>query len=162
MNSDEARSGQVSFDEARLVQMIDNPGEYSPRFVATMQGSMTEAVENGVIRNDVFYRLSGATIELPSLRECVDDILILSDHFLKLLETEGGPRRKLAVKSQDLFRAYSWPGNVRELENVIQRALVLSDGKTISAEDIIIDNTLYQSGGQAHIQNMLEKQALAG
>ena len=140
-----AKGGSVIIEEisdfslesqARLVQMIDNPGEYSPRFVATMQGSMTEAVENGIIRNDVFYRLSGATIELPSLRECVDDILILSDHFLKLLETEGGPRRKLAVKSQDLFRAYSWPGNVRQLQNVVKRLGLTSREREISLTEV--------------------------
>ena len=107
--------------QARLVQMIDNPGEYSPRFIATMQGSMIESVETGLIRSDVFYRLGGATIELPSLRECVDDILILTEHFLNLLEKEGGPKRELGIKAQELFRTYSWPGNVRQLQNVVKR-----------------------------------------
>ena len=125
-----ARGGSLIIEEisdfslesqARLVQMIDNPGEYTPRFIATMQGSMVEAVEGGIIRSDVFYRLGGATIELPSLRECVDDILLLSDHFLDSLEKEGGPKRKLGIKAQDLFRAYSWPGNVRQLQNVVKR-----------------------------------------
>ncbi len=125
-----ARGGSLIIEEisdfslesqARLVQMIDNPGEYSPRFIATIQGSMVKAVEGGMIRSDVFYRLGGATIELPSLRECVDDILILSDHFLDLLEKDGGPKRKLGIKAQDLFRAYSWPGNVRQLQNVVKR-----------------------------------------
>ena len=125
-----ARGGSLIIEEisdfslesqARLVQMIDNPGEYSPRFIATMQGSMVEAVEGGIIRSDLFYRLGGATIEIPSLRECVDDILILSEHFLDLLEKEGGPKRKLGTKAPDLFRAYSWPGNVRQLQNVVKR-----------------------------------------
>ena len=140
-----ARGGSVIVEEvsdfslesqARLVQMIDNPGEYSPRFVATMQGSMTEAVENGSIRKDVFYRLSGATIELPSLRECVDDILLLSEHFLKILENEGGPKRKLGVKSQDLFRAYSWPGNVRQLQNLVKRLALISREHEISLTEV--------------------------
>ena len=51
---------------------------------------------------------------------------------------------------------------MRELENVIQRALVLSDGKTICSHDIIIDNALYQNGSEAHIQNIFEKQAISG
>ena len=89
--------------QARLVQMIDNPGEYSPRFIATMQGSMIESVETGLIRSDVFYRLGGATIELPSLRECVDDILILTEHFLNMLEKEGGPKRQVRNKSTRSF-----------------------------------------------------------
>ena len=140
-----AKGGSVIIEEisdfsldcqARLVQMIDNPGEYSPRFIATIQGSMTEAVENGIIRKDVFYRLSGATIELPSLRECVDDILILSDHFLKFLENEGGPKRKLGVKAQDLFRSYSWPGNVRQLQNVVKRLGLTSREHEISLTEV--------------------------
>ena len=140
-----AKGGSVIFEEisdfslenqARLVQMIDNPGDYSPRFVATMQGSMIEAVENGIIRDDVFYRLSGGTIGLPSLRECVDDILILSDHFLKVLENEGGPKRKLGVKGQNLFRAYSWPGNVRQLQNVVKRLGLTSREYEISLTEV--------------------------
>ena len=140
-----ARGGSIIIEEisdfslesqARLVQMIDNPGEYSPRFVATMQGSMTEAVEKGIVRQDVFYRLSGATIDLPSLRECVDDILILSDHFLHLLENQGGPKRKLGVKAQDLFRSYSWPGNVRQLQNLVKRLGLTSREHEISLTEV--------------------------
>ena len=122
--------------QARLVQMIDNPGEYSPRFIATMQGSMIDSVETGLIRSDVFYRLGGATIELPSLRECVDDILILTEHFLNLLEKEGGPKRQLGVKAQDLFRAYSWPGNVRQLQNVVKRLGLTAREHEISLTEV--------------------------
>jgi len=122
--------------QARLVQMIDNPGEYSPRFIATMQGSMIESVENGSIRSDVFYRLGGATIELPSLRECVDDILILTEHFLNLLEKEGGSKRHLGIKAQDLFRAYSWPGNVRQLQNVVKRLGLTAREHEISLTEV--------------------------
>ena len=140
-----ARGGSLIIEEisdfslesqARLVQMIDNPGEYSPRFVATMQGSMTEAVEKGMIRKDVFYRLSGATIELPSLRECIDDILILSDHFLRLLENQGGPKRKLGLQAQELFHSYSWPGNVRQLQNVVKRLGLTSREHEISLTEV--------------------------
>ena len=122
--------------QARLVQMIDNPGEYSPRFIATMQGSMTESVETGLIRSDVFYRLGGATIELPSLRECVDDILILTEYFLNSLEKEGGPKRQLGIKAQDLFRAYSWPGNVRQLQNVVKRLGLTAREHEISLTEV--------------------------
>ena len=122
--------------QARLVQMIDNPGEYFPRFIASMQGSMIEAVESSSIRSDVFYRLGGATIELPSLRECVDDILLLTEHFLNLLEKEGGPRRHLGIQAQDLFRAYSWPGNVRQLQNVVKRLGLTAREHEISLTEV--------------------------
>ena len=122
--------------QSRLVQMIDNPGDYSPRFIASMQGSMIEAVESGLIRSDVFYRLGGATIELPSLRECVDDILLLTEHFLNLLEKEGAPRRHLGIQAQDLFRAYSWPGNVRQLQNVVKRLGLTAREHEISLTEV--------------------------
>ena len=140
-----ARGGSLVIEEisdfslesqSRLVQMIDNPGEYSPRFIATMQGSMIEAVDSGSIRSDVFYRLGGATIELPTLRECVDDILILTEHFLTILEKEGGVKRKLGEKAQGLFRAYSWPGNVRQLQNVVKRLGLTAREHEISLTEV--------------------------
>ena len=140
-----ARGGSLIIEEisdfslesqSRLVQMIDNPGEYYPRFIATTKGRMIEPVENGKIRSDVFYRLGGATIELPNLRECIDDILVLSEHFLKLLEKEGGPERKLGIKAQELFLAYSWPGNVRQLQNVVKRLGLTSREYEISLTEV--------------------------
>jgi two-component system nitrogen regulation response regulator GlnG len=122
--------------QARLVQMIDNPGEYSPRFIATIQGSMMDAVDNGMIRKDLFYRLGGATIELPSLRECVDDISILTDHFLNIFEENGGPKRHLEKKAKDLFRGYSWPGNVRQLQNVVKRLSLTARELEISLTEV--------------------------
>ncbi|MDA7593301.1 sigma-54 dependent transcriptional regulator, partial [Rhodobacteraceae bacterium] len=168
-----ARGGSVVMEEvsdfslesqSRLVQMIDNPGEYSPRFVATMQGSMTEAVESGMIRSDVFYRLSGATIELPNLRECVDDIMNLSEHFLKLLENEGGPKRKLGAKAKDLFRSYSWPGNVRQLQNVVKRLGLTSREHEISLAEVEQSlenqpemNGLFGKAGAEKMSNDIER-----
>ena len=140
-----ARGGSLIIEEisdysleiqARLVQMIDSPGEYCPRFIATTKGRMIEPVENGKIRSDVFYRLGGATIELPNLRECIDDILVLSEYFLKLLEKEGGPKRKLGIKAQELFLAYSWPGNVRQLQNVVKRLGLTSREYEISLTEV--------------------------
>jgi two-component system nitrogen regulation response regulator GlnG len=70
------------------------------------------------------------------VRECVDDILVLSEHFLKLLEKEGGPKRKLGFKAQELFIAYSWPGNVRQLQNVVKRLGLTSREYEISLTEV--------------------------
>ena len=123
---------------------------------------MVDEIRNGNFREDLFYRLNVFPLSTLSLAERTSDIVAISTVLIKrhCQEIENIPF--LTNSALNLLLNYSWPGNVRELENVIQRALVLSDGKTIGAEDIIIDNTLNQSGGQAHIQNMLEKQALAG
>ncbi len=132
------------------------------RVIATTNRNMVDEIRNGNFREDLFYRLNVFPLSTLSLAERKSDIVAISTVLIKrhCQEIENIPF--LTNSALNLLLNYSWPGNVRELENVIQRALVLSDGKTIGAEDIIIDNTLNQSGGQAHIQNMLEKQALAG
>ncbi len=136
-----AKGGSILFDEigdiddeiqARIVRMIDTPGDQSPRFMATSQVDLGEAMEKGKIRQDLYYRLNGAAIHVPSLRERVDDIPLLIEHFLTRSEREGAPVRVFSEDSMELFRAYSWPGNVRQLENAVRR-LVL----TARAEEIV-------------------------
>ena len=132
------------------------------RVIATTNRNMVEEIRNGRFREDLYYRLNVFPLSTLSLAERTSDIIAISTVLIKRHCNEIESIPFLAKSALNLLVNYTWPGNVRELENVIQRALVLSDGKTISAEDIIIDDTLYQGGGQAHIQNMLEKQAIAG
>ena len=132
------------------------------RVIATTNRNMVEEIRNGNFREDLYYRLNVFPLSTLSLAERTSDIIAISTVLIKRHSNEIESIPFLEKSAVNLLVNYTWPGNVRELENVIQRALVLSDGKTISAENIIIDDTLYQGGGQAHIQNMLEKQALAG
>ncbi len=132
------------------------------RVIATTNRNMVEEIKNGNFREDLYYRLNVFPLSTLSLAERTSDIIAISTVLIKKHCNEIESIPFLATSALNLLVNYTWPGNVRELENVIQRALVLSDGKTISAEDIIIDDTLYQGGGQAHIQNMMEKQAIAG
>ena len=122
--------------QARIVRMMDVPGEHVPRFMATSQGELSAAMEEGRVRRDLFYRLSGATIHVPSLRERVDDIALLSDHFLARIEREGGPTRWLSKDAAELFRAYSWPGNVRQLENAVRRLSLTARTEEISRSEV--------------------------
>ena len=107
--------------QARVVRMMDNPGEFSPRFMSTSQGDLSAAMEAGTVREDLFYRLNGATIDVPALRQRVDDIPLLTAHFLSRAERDGGARRWLGEGATELFRTYGWPGNVRQLENAVRR-----------------------------------------
>jgi len=132
------------------------------RVIATTNRNMVEEIRNGNFREDLYYRLNVFPLSTLSLAERTSDIIAISTVLIKRHCNEIESIPFLEKSAVNLLVNYTWPGNVRELENVIQRALVLSDGKTISAENIIIDDTLYQGGGQAHIQNMLEKQAIAG
>ena len=136
-----AKGGTVVFDEvsnldsetqARVVRMIDNPGDHNPRFMATSQVNLMDAVEKGTMRQDLFYRLNGASLVVPSLRERVDDIPLLVDYFLARLEREGASMRIFSDDARELFRAYSWPGNVRQLENAVKRLALTARGEEIS------------------------------
>ena len=122
--------------QARLVRMMDAPGDHAPRFMATSQNDLGQDVEEGTMRRDLFYRLSGATIHVPSLRERVDDIGLLAEHFLARIEREGGPHRWLSTEAAELFRSYSWPGNVRQLENTARRLSLTSRAEEITRAEV--------------------------
>lgn len=122
--------------QARLVRMMDAPGDYSPRFLATSQTDLNSEMEAGNVRKDLYYRLSGATLTVPALRERVDDIPLLSDHFLLRAEAAGAAPRSLSQEATEIFRNYSWPGNVRQLENAIRRLGLTSRAAEITASEV--------------------------
>ncbi|MEM8653877.1 MAG: response regulator [Pseudomonadota bacterium] len=122
--------------QARIVRMMDTPGEYVPRFLATSQTDLTAAMEAGQVRKDLYYRLSGATLNVPALRERVDDIPLLADHFLLKGEKSGQSRRALSEAAAEIFRTYSWPGNVRQLENAVRRLGLTSRAVEITASEV--------------------------
>lgn len=139
-----AKNGSILFDEvgdlddeaqARIVRMLDSFTDNSPRVMATSQADLAGKMEAGEFRQDLFYRLSGVTLNVPSLRERVDDIPLLADHFLARAERDGLPARRFTEQALDLIRAYSWPGNVRQLENTIRRLLVTSTEEEISRNE---------------------------
>ncbi|MDU8941947.1 response regulator [Ovoidimarina sediminis] len=128
-----ARGGSILFDEvgdfdeeaqARIVRMLDSFTDNAPRIMATSQADLSRKLEAGQFRQDLFYRLGGVTIAVPSLRERVDDIPLLAEHFFARAEREGLPLRRFEPAALDLIRAYSWPGNVRQLENTVRRLVV--------------------------------------
>ena len=121
---------------ARIVRMMDAPGDHVPRFMATTQTDLSAAMDAGNVRQDLYYRLSGATIHVPALRERVDDVSLLAEHFLNRAEREGAPKRWLSEDALELFRAYSWPGNVRQLENAIRRLVLTSRAEEIARSEV--------------------------
>ncbi|WP_375552359.1 response regulator [Rhodophyticola porphyridii] len=140
-----ARGGSILFDEVgdlgdesqgKIVRMLDAMSDGAPRVMATSQKDLMEKMEAGQFRQDLFYRLGGVAINVPSLRERVDDIPLLATHFLTRAEWDGGPLRRFAPEAMDLIRAYSWPGNVRQLENCIRRLTVTSMVEEISKSEV--------------------------
>jgi len=140
-----AKGGSIVFDEvadyddetqARIVRMLDLMGDGAPRVMATSQVDLSARMEAGAFRQDLFYRLSGVVLHVPSLRERVDDIPLLADHFLTKGERDLGTIRRLSNDARDLVRGYSWPGNVRQLENALKRLMVTSSEAEISRAEV--------------------------
>jgi transcriptional regulator with PAS, ATPase and Fis domain len=108
------------------------------RVIAGTNVSLSDAVDSGAFREDLFYRLSVVRLDLPPLRERVGDVELLARHFLRDLarESDGVP----ATLSADALTAlctHAWPGNVRELKNVIERAVIIAGGKTIQLQHLL-------------------------
>ena len=139
------KGGSLVFDEiadydddtqARIVRLLDVLGEKAPRVMATSQSDLTARMEAGRFRQDLYYRLGGVTLHVPSLRERVDDIALLADHFLARGERDLGLVRHFSDAAAELVRAYTWPGNVRQLENTLRRLLVTSASPEISRAEV--------------------------
>ncbi|KAE9628505.1 response regulator [Parasedimentitalea maritima] len=122
--------------QARLVRMIDEPGDFSPRFMATSQCDLSASIEAGTLRQDLYYRICGTALHVPSLRERVDDIVLLAEHFLVKSENDGAPHKYLSNGCREMLRHFSWPGNVRHLENVIRRLSLTARGEEITEAEL--------------------------
>lgn len=116
------------------------------RVIAATNRDLEREVEKERFRQDLYYRLNVITIHVPPLRERIDDIPLLTRHFLDLYAKKHGKHGiQLAEETRDVLHRCPWKGNVRELENVIERAVALSDGNEILPSDLphnIQDNSL--------------------
>ena len=140
-----AKGGSLIFDEvgdydedaqARVVRMLDQLGDTAPRIMATTQIDLSSRLDGGAFRSDLYYRLSGVSLQVPALRERVDDIPLLADHFLTRAERDVGTLRRLSADAREMVRAYNWPGNVRQLENTLRRLVVTSSESEIGRAEV--------------------------
>lgn len=107
------------------------------RIISATHQSLRQLVEAGRFRQDLFYRLNVIELKMPALRECREDIPLLASHILaRLAAANGQPVPRLAPAAVRALCDYPFPGNVRELENVLERALALSSGSEIAADDL--------------------------
>lgn len=157
---EEASDGTLLLDEisemdikiqAKLLRAIqekeiDRIGGKSPikvntRIIATSNRNLDEAVKNGTFRQDLYYRLNVVNINIPPLRERMDDVMVLAKHFAKKYsELNDIPLKPISKEAEQKLLNYRWPGNVRELENTIHRAVLLSTGEEIDENAIILDD----------------------
>jgi transcriptional regulator with PAS, ATPase and Fis domain len=104
------------------------------RIIAATNRSLPELVDRRLFRTDLFYRLSGVDLRVPTLRERRADIIELADHFLGRYRAARSLR--LSDEASDALTSYDWPGNVRELERLIERAVALAESDLIALEDL--------------------------
>jgi DNA-binding NtrC family response regulator len=107
------------------------------RVIATTNRNLQAWVKEGKFREDLYYRLNVVPIVLPPLRERLEDVPALTEHFLaRIAQRDGRPARRFEGRAMDILQKYHWPGNVRELENICERSVVLETGEVIRATTI--------------------------
>ncbi len=110
--------------------------EVDVRIIAATNRDAKEAVRQGRLRQDLFYRLDVVSIHIPPLRERREDIKPLVDHFAERFEKEHDKKVVVSPDVMELLISHNWPGNVRELEHVVERAFVLDDDGVMTREDL--------------------------
>jgi len=109
------------------------------RLISATNHPIEELVASGRLREDLFYRINTIQLTLPPLRERLEDLPELISTFLpKVMTKYGKPKLKLSSRALKEMEAYSWPGNVRELQHTLEKAVILSNGKEISAQDLAL------------------------
>jgi len=131
--------------QAKLLQVLQD-GEFSrlgsesdvrvdTRIIAATNRNLEEAVSDGSFREDLYYRLNVVTVHLPPLRERIDAVPLLVDHFLhKNNEQYNKNLTQLSAETMNKFMQYHWPGNIRELENMVRRMVVLGNEQAVIEE----------------------------
>lgn len=153
---EEAHNGTVFLDEigdlsqrlqAKLLRVTDDH-EIRPlggiqskkvdiRFIAATNRDIVKGVQDGLFREDLYYRLNVVTITLPPLRERKEDIILLARHFIEKFSGEiGKPVQSIDDEALRILMDYAWPGNVREFQNIIERAVLITESNTILPEHL--------------------------
>jgi two-component system response regulator AtoC len=161
-----ANAGTIFLDEisemqpglqAKLLQVLQD-GEFSrlgsesdvrvdTRVIAATNRNLEEAVREGSFREDLYYRLNVVTIHLPPLRDRIDAVPLLVDHFLEKYNRQYRKKlTQLSAETMDVFMNYHWPGNVRELENMVKRMVVLGNEQAVLQEIALREAPTFDRG----------------
>ncbi len=121
-----------------------NEEKINVRIISATHKNLKQLVSDGDFRQDLYYRINVIELSMPSLRERIDDIIILVEFFLKKLSNDDNPYF-LSTEAIDILKSYTFPGNVRELENILERAVALCDDKIIQSNDLSLQETIPQT-----------------
>jgi two-component system NtrC family response regulator len=129
----------LRFLQERVIERLGGRGEIpvDVRVVAATHQNLEELIKDGRFREDLFYRLAEIDVLIPPLRERQGDLSLLAHAFLeRFAQTQGRALRGFAPEAIQAIEAHAWPGNVREMENIIKRAVIMSDGPHITQDDL--------------------------
>ncbi|MGD9946161.1 MAG: sigma-54-dependent transcriptional regulator [Burkholderiaceae bacterium] len=121
------------------------------RIIAASNRVLQHAVTEGRLREDLMYRLNVFPIQLPPLRDRLDDVPLLAKHCLQAICDSEGQTKHFSAEALEAMCAYSWPGNVRELRNVVLRAFVMESGSVIGAQRLVFDQCAVAPASAGHI-----------
>jgi Nif-specific regulatory protein len=178
---EEADGGTIFLDEvgelslrvqAKLLRVLqertfervggNKPVTVNIRIVAATNKNLAEMVDSGTFRQDLFFRLNVFPLMVPPLRDRGSDVITLAEHFTARFSKENGKKiNRISTSALNMLMKYHWPGNVRELENVIQRAVILTEDDTIhgynlplSLQSPIFPSVDIQSGLEARLASI--------
>ena len=148
--------------ERELIRLGGNhPVKVNFRLICATNRNLEHEVEKGNFREDLFYRLDVFSIKVPPLRERKEDILPLAEEFIeKFSARESSGTRRLSAEVKDYLITYNWPGNVRELQNVIERAVILSNSDLIKMTDLHFgrSNDIFESHEKKSLHSLAENE----
>ena len=147
----------------RIGSHLDIPVDI--RLISASNLPIQNLINTGRFRQDLFYRINTVELEIPPLRERLEDIPLLAEHFLKIYKQKyGKPGLQLPEYVVNKLQKFEWPGNVRELQHAIERAVIMSDGKAIKSNDFnfLLQDTTNSSPSKEQVYNLeqIEKQAI--
>jgi DNA-binding NtrC family response regulator len=165
--------GEMSLDlQPKLLRLLEN-GTYirvgdtkeskaNVRIIAATNRSLQREIDEEHFRSDLYYRIAVFTIELPSLRERVNDIPKLASHFLQVYTEKTNKNiREISKDALDALKLYGWKGNIRELKNIIERAVIMEDGDTLTLQSLPLElqqNKVGKTGGSPLLLSYMEQQ----
>jgi len=150
-------------------RLVDRVGSVKPipvdvRVVCATHRNVQDLITQGSFREDLYYRISEITLDVPALRERDGDALVVAQSLLKSLGKElDRPNLVFAEDAVQAITSYGWPGNVREMINKVKRAIIMADGKRVGADDLQLSAGESEAGSQLNlrqIREQAEKQAI--
>ena len=156
--------------QAKLLRVLEE-GEYhalgsgrvqivAARVIATSNRCLKSAVDQGIFREDLFYRLNVLRLNVPPLRERPDDVSALARYFVEIFrEREGTSVTRISDSAMAKLQAFDWPGNVRQLRNVIHRSCVVSDQAELTPHSIDFSESHVRESPHAHYESLTLKDA---